>query len=118
MSRGWQDREQSLKTRNNSAKMQRKIPAQGLADHPREESAKGVLAAQVNKLIDSLNLSQSEVASLTGMTQPKVSQIRRYRLKNISLERLMQALISLGQRVEIVVRPAHEKDGTAITVAA
>jgi hypothetical protein len=44
---------------------------------------------------------------ITGMTQPKVSQVRRYKLQNISLERLMQALVSLDQHVEIVVQPAR-----------
>ena len=52
------------------------------------------------------------------MTQPKVSQVRRYKLQNISLERLMQALVSLDQRVEIVVRPARRAHAAGITVAA
>ena len=63
-------------------------------------------------------LSQTEVAAITGMTQPKVSQVRRYKLQNISLKRLMQALVSLDQRVEIIVRPAHRAHGAGITVAA
>jgi len=49
-----------------------------------------------------------EVASITGMMQPKVSQARRYKLKNISLERLIQALVSLDQQVEIIVRPTTQ----------
>ena len=52
------------------------------------------------------------------MTQPKVSQVRRYKLQNISLVRLMQALVSLDQRVEIIVRPARRAHGACITVAA
>jgi predicted XRE-type DNA-binding protein len=83
-----------------------------------EETTKTVLAAQLNRLIDLRKLSQVEAASLIGMTQPKVSRIRRYRLQNISLERLMQALIALDQHVEIVVRPAQESECAAITVAA
>ncbi|MEX0738992.1 MAG: XRE family transcriptional regulator [Pseudohongiella sp.] len=43
------------------------------------------------------------------MSQPKVSQVRRYKLQNISLERLMLALVALDQRVEIVVQPARKK---------
>ena len=42
----------------------------------------------------------------------------RYKLQNISLERLMQALVSLDQRVEIIVRPARRAHGAGITVAA
>ena len=52
------------------------------------------------------------------MTRPKVSQVRRYKLQNISLERLMQALVSLDQQVEISVRPARPAHAAGITVAA
>ena len=83
-----------------------------------ELSAKAVLAVKINDLIDQRNLSQTEVAAIIGMTQPKVSQVRRYKLQNISLERLMQALVSLDQHVEIVIRPARCTDSAGITVAA
>lgn len=81
-------------------------------------SAKAVLAVKLNALIDKRSLTQTEAARITGMTQPKVSQVRRYKLQNISLERLMQALVSLDQQVEIVVRPARRSQAAGITVAA
>lgn len=62
-------------------------------------------------------MTQMETAGLIGMPQPKVSQVRRYKLQNISLERLMQALVSLDQHVEIVVRPARSPHAPGITVA-
>lgn len=83
-----------------------------------ELSAKAALALKLNELIDRRGLSQTETAVITGMTQPKVSQVRRYKLQNISLERLMQALVSLDQHVEIVVRPARQAQAHGITVAA
>ena len=83
-----------------------------------ELTAKASLAVKFNELVERRGLSQTEVAAITGMTQPKVSQVRRYRLQNISLERLMQALVSLDQRVEIVVRPARRANGAGITVIA
>lgn len=83
-----------------------------------ERSAKAALALKLNELIDQRGLSQMEAAAITGMTQPKVSQVRRYKLQNISLERLMQALVSLDQRVEIVVLPAQRAHARGITVAA
>ena len=67
-------------------------------------TAKVQLAVKINDLIDRRGLTQVETSALTGMSQPKVSQIRRYKLLNISLERLMLALVSLDQRVEIRVR--------------
>lgn len=83
-----------------------------------ELSVKAMLAFKLNGLIDKRGLSQTEAAAITGMTQPKVSQVRRYKLQNISLERLMQALVSLDQRVEIVVQPARRANAAGITVAA
>lgn len=86
-------------------------------DDAEELSAKVVLAVKLNELLDERGLSQTQAAAITGMTQPKVSQIRRYKLQNISLERLMQALVSLDQRVEIIVRPARRAHVAGITVA-
>jgi predicted XRE-type DNA-binding protein len=81
-------------------------------------SAKAVLAVKLNELIEKRGLSQTQAAGITGMTQPKVSQVRQHKLQNISLERLMQALVSLDQQVEIVVRPARRAHSAGITVAA
>ncbi|MCA8299068.1 helix-turn-helix domain-containing protein [Burkholderia sp. AU30198] len=82
-----------------------------------ELSAKAALALKLNALIDQRGLSQTAAAAITGMTQPKVSQVRHYNLQNISLERLMQALVSLDQRVEIIVQPARRAHGAGISVA-
>lgn len=82
-----------------------------------DPSAKSILAFKLNALIERRGLSQTEVAEITGMTQPKVSQVRHYKLQNLSLERLMQALVSLGQHVEIVVKPARNAGRASITVA-
>jgi len=87
-------------------------------DDAEELSAKAILAVKLNELVDKRSLSQIEAALVTGMTQPKVSQVRRYKLQNISLERLMQALVSLDQNVEIVVRPARRARAAGITVLA
>lgn len=80
-------------------------------------SAKTALAVKLNDIIDKRSLSQTEAAAITGMTQPKISQVRHYKLQNISLERLMQALVSLDQHVEIVVLPARRAHTAGITVA-
>src|SRR5690606_6164043 len=75
-----------------------------------ELSAKTILAIKLNSLIEKRRLSQTEAARIIGMTQPKVSQVRRYKLQNISLERLMQALVSLDQDITIVIKPARRTD--------
>ncbi len=83
-----------------------------------ELSTKTILAVKFNDLVDARRLNQTEVATIIGMTQPKVSQIRHYKLRNISLERLMQALVALDQRVEITVRSANQSKPRGITIAA
>jgi predicted XRE-type DNA-binding protein len=82
-----------------------------------ELSAKVILAVTLNELVQSRGLSQTEAAAITGITQPKVSQVGRYELQNISLERLMQALVSLDQQVEMTVKPARRAHVAGITVA-
>jgi predicted XRE-type DNA-binding protein len=52
------------------------------------------------------------------MSQPKVSSIKNCKLRGISLERLMQALLAMGQQVEIVVTPSRQVGGASIRVAA
>ena len=48
-----------------------------------ELSAKAALAVKLNDLIGRRGLSQAAAARITGMTQPKISQIKRYKLQNI-----------------------------------
>ncbi len=86
-------------------------------DDAKELSAKAALAFKLNELIEQRGLSQTEAAAIIGMTQPKVSQVRRYKLQNISLERLMQALVALDQQVKIVVEPARRAHAPGILVA-
>ncbi len=87
-------------------------------DDAKELSAKAALAVKLNDLIDMRGLSQVQTAEITGMTQPKVSQLRNYKLQNISLERLLQALVALDQCIEIVIQPARRRQTAGITVAA
>jgi predicted XRE-type DNA-binding protein len=83
-----------------------------------ELSVKATLALKLNRLLDEKGLSQTEAAVILGMPQPRISAIRNYKLQNISLERLMQALTALGQHVEIVVSPSSRRAPARIRVAA
>lgn len=81
-----------------------------------ELTVKATLAHKINELVAGRGLSQIEAANIIGMSQPKVSQIRNYKLQNISLERLMYALVALDQHVEIVVKPGRRRHSAAIAV--
>lgn len=88
-----------------------------ISDASSDGSAKATLAAKLNELLDANGLSQSAAAQLLGMPQPKVSAIRNYKLRGISLERLMQALLALNQQVEIIVKPGRKAGSRSIRVA-
>ena len=84
-----------------------------------ELSAKAVLALRLNEILDQRGLTQAAAARLLGMTQPKISALRNYKLRGISLERLMLGLVALDHSVDIVVRPRRRsKAPAAIRVAA
>lgn len=73
------------------------------------ESARARLAVRFNELLDEMQLSQTQAASMLGIPQPRISAIRNNKLEGISLERLMQALKVLGQDVEIRVSPSPRR---------
>ena len=83
-----------------------------------ELTAKTILANRVNEIIENRGLTQVDAAKLFGVSQPKVSAIRNYRLRGVSLEHLMQTLTALGQHVEIVVTPSSKRTPARIDVAA
>jgi predicted XRE-type DNA-binding protein len=69
-----------------------------------ERQAKLRLAYALNQILDQRKLSQAEAAHVLGVTQPKVSALRHYKLTGFSVERLMNLLTALDQDVEIVIR--------------
>lgn len=66
-----------------------------------ELTVKATLAHEINELVVERGVSQNEAADIFGMPQPKLSQIRNYKLQNISLERLVQALVVFDQSGEM-----------------
>jgi predicted XRE-type DNA-binding protein len=70
-----------------------------------ERQAKLRLAYALNEVLERRKLSQADAAKVLGVTQPKVSALRHYKLAGFSVERLMNLLTALDQDVEIVIRP-------------
>ena len=87
-------------------------------DDAEELSAKAMLAMKLNALLEAQGLTQTRASKILDMPQPKISAIRNYKLRGISLERLMQALTVLGQHVRIVVSPSKGRSTARIDVAA
>ena len=85
-----------------------------------ERQAKLRLACALNQVLDERKLSQAYAAKVLGVTQPKVSALRNYKLAGFSVERLTNLLTALDQDVEIVIRrkPRSRKTGRISVVAA
>jgi predicted XRE-type DNA-binding protein len=69
-----------------------------------ERKAKLRLAYALNQALEERKLSRADAAKVLGVTQPKVSALRHYKLAGFSVERLMNLLTALDQDVQIVIR--------------
>lgn len=91
------------------------IGVSNASDH--EFKARIVLT--LSRAIDDLDITQSEAARRTGIAQPDLSKILRGNFSGFSLERLLTAVVKLGNDVEIKIK-AHrdaEHEGTMRLVA-
>jgi len=89
-------------------------------DNPEERLAKSDLALKLAQIINSKKLSQTQAATLLGITQPKVSAILNGRLKGFSLEKLLLLVVALDQDIEIVIKrkPETREQGRLSVVCA
>ena len=84
-----------------------------------ERQAKLRLAYALNQVLEERKMSQAEAAKVLGVTQPKVSALRHYKLAGFSVERLMNLLTALDQDVEIVIkRKPRSRRAARISVSA
>jgi predicted XRE-type DNA-binding protein len=85
-----------------------------------ERQAKLRLAYALNQVLEDRKLSQADAANTLGVSQPKVSALRNYKLAGFSVERLMNLLTALDQDIDIVIRrkPRSRKAARISVVAA
>jgi predicted XRE-type DNA-binding protein len=74
-----------------------------------ELGAKVRLCFAINKILESRRMTQVKAARVLGVTQPKVSALRGYKLEGFSVERLMHFVTALEHDVVIEIRPKAEK---------
>ena len=74
-------------------------------ENPEEDLAKSILIAKISRIIRSKKLTQTEVATILGVNQPRISSLLSGNLDLFSIDMLMNFLKSLGQDVEIMVKP-------------
>jgi len=80
----------------------------GLADAG-ERKLRVQLAMQINELVADRRLTQVKAATLFGIPQPHVSDLKNYKLSRFSSERLLRFLTLLDRDVEIIIRPKARK---------
>ncbi len=76
----------------------------GLPD-PDEHLAKAQIAAQVARLISERGMTQEQMATMIGVTQPQVSALMRGRWEGISLDKLFRLLKALDTDISITLTP-------------
>lgn len=74
-----------------------------------QELVKAKLTVQIYRLLKDRDLTQTDAAKLLGTTQAQVSALMRCRPVSVSVGRLMEFLTTLGQDVEITVKPASRR---------
>ena len=77
-------------------------------------SAKVHLAIEVNRVLDRNGWTQAYAARVFGIAQPHVSELRNYKLRHFSTDRLIGFLCRLNIDVDIVVRSPEEGRGGGI----
>jgi predicted XRE-type DNA-binding protein len=73
--------------------------------NPEQRLVKAGLVLQVHNVIEARGPTQVEVAPITGVAQPKISELLRGRSQGFSTDRLLRMLNKLDQDVEIIVKP-------------
>ena len=67
------------------------------------------LAYAINQIIDQRRLTQTAAAEILGISQPKISALRHYKMEGFSVERLMSLLTALDRDIEIHIRKKSQR---------
>ncbi len=70
---------------------------------------KAELMSRVQDILQERQLTQTEAAKITGVSQPDLSRVLKGRFREMSVERIMRMLTKLGCDVDIVVKPQRRK---------
>jgi predicted XRE-type DNA-binding protein len=81
-----------------------------------QELVKAKLTVQIYRLLKDRGLTQAEAAKLLGTTQPQISALMRCRPVSVSVGRLIEFLTTLGQDVEVTVKPSTRRNKGLISV--
>jgi predicted XRE-type DNA-binding protein len=86
--------------------------------NPEERKTKVWLSVLINRILEERKLTQAQAARLLGITQPKVSALRNFKLEGFSVARLMEFATALDYDVVIELRPRAATSSAARVVVA
>ena len=72
-----------------------------------EMLVKAQLAASIQEILSSRNLTQTQAAEILGLPQPKLSRMLHGHFRGISEAKMMDCITRLGRDVQIVIGPEH-----------
>ncbi len=78
--------------------------------NPEERLLKSEIAIRLEIAIDELGWTQSKAAEVLGISQPQVSNIFRGRLRQFSVERLLNLMAKLDYDVSIHFEPKENSE--------
>jgi len=81
-----------------------------------QELVKAKLTVQIYQILKERKLTQTEAARLLGTTQAQVSALMRCRPVSVSVGKLMEFLTTLGQDVEVTVKPGASQGAGHMSV--
>jgi predicted XRE-type DNA-binding protein len=81
----------------------------GYAD-PDTHRLKAELIRELIGIMRNREMTQTEVAKVTGLSQPEVSRLLKGQFREVSVERIMRMLARLGGEIDIVVRFADKSE--------
>ena len=74
-------------------------------ENPEEELMKSDLTRNIALIIKKKKMTQTQVAKILGVDQPRISSLLRGRFDLFSVEMLLHFLQALGQDIKIFVEP-------------
>ena len=77
---------------------------------------KAELVRRIAAQIEAERLTQAEAAHRMGLSQPDVSKMLGGQFRPVSLERLMQCLVALGQSITIDIHAPRKAEDASIRV--
>lgn len=81
-----------------------------------QELLKAKLTLEVHRLLKQRDMTQAEAAALLKTTQPHVSALMGLKPVSVSVGRLLEFLMILGQDVEVKLSPTPRKRTGHVTV--